>query len=275
MNPGRPERRLFRPRLSTPAVVWSFVVFPVADLGESFAFSNGDSMAQAASMADLWFRQSAEALRVCAEVASGIVRQLLLLAESADASLSRSQESSTLDWTDIRASLAGDGEAYGRLVARHQQAIAHYLWRFSRDPQVHEELVQTVFVEAYYQLKSFAGRSPWSHWLQVIATRVGYRHWRLQTRQRQRNGAPLEESIVPATSAPVGHELAAAEAATRVHAALAKLPPRDRLVLTLMYLEEKSVAEIAALTGWSQSMVKVQAYRGRHKLARHLKELPQ
>lgn len=232
-------------------------------------------MPQFASTAGPWFRSSAETLWVCAEVASGIVRHCLLLAESAGVSLSRPDDSTSLDWTEIRAALAGDGQAYGRLVARHQQAIAKYLWRFSRDPQVHDELVQTVFVEAYFQLKSFAGRSPWSHWLQVIATRVGYRHWRLQTRQRQRNGVSLEESTLASGAAPVGDDLAAAEAAAQVHAALAQLPPRDRLVLTLMYLEEKSVAEIAALTGWSQSMVKVQAYRGRHKLARHLKEMPQ
>ncbi len=178
------------------------------------------------------------------------------------------------DWDDIRASLAGDGSAYGRLVARHQQAIARYVWRFTRDPQVHEELVQTVFVEAYFQLGTFAGRSPLIHWLQVIATRTGYRHWKQQAKQRGRGTISLAIAPEPSgrQNAAGSTVVEAAEAAALVHASLERLPPRDRLVLTLLHLEEKSIAEIAGLTGWSQTMVKVQAYRARGKLARLLKE---
>jgi RNA polymerase sigma-70 factor (ECF subfamily) len=51
-----------------------------------------------------------------------------------------------------------------------------------------------------------------------------------------------------------------------VAVALEQLPPRDRLVLTLLYLESRSVAEAAELAGWSESMVKVQAHRARQKL---------
>ncbi len=178
------------------------------------------------------------------------------------------------DWDDIRASLAGDGAAYGRLVARHQQTIARYVWRFTRDPQAHEELVQTVFVEAYFQLGSFAGRSPLIHWLQVIATRTGYRHWKQLAKQRGRGTISLAVAPEPTGKQTSAGSAAveAAEAAAIVHASLERLPPRDRLVLTLLHLEEKSIAEIAGLTGWSQTMVKVQAYRARGKLARLLKE---
>ena len=54
---------------------------------------------------------------------------------------------------------------------------------------------------------------------------------------------------------------------------LSQLAPRDRLVLTLMYLEEQSVDEIAEATGWSRSMVKVQAWRARKRLKRLLESL--
>jgi DNA-directed RNA polymerase specialized sigma24 family protein len=47
-----------------------------------------------------------------------------------------------LDQQDVRASMAGDGEAYRRLVTRHQPALAAYLWRFTRDRRECEELVQ-------------------------------------------------------------------------------------------------------------------------------------
>jgi RNA polymerase sigma-70 factor (ECF subfamily) len=58
----------------------------------------------------------------------------------------------------------------------------------------------------------------------------------------------------------------ASEAAQLVHLLLEKLPPRDRLVLTLLYLQGNSVEEAAQLAGWSRTMVKVQAFRARGKL---------
>jgi len=45
-----------------------------------------------------------------------------------------------------------------------------------------------------------------------------------------------------------------------------KLNEKERLVITLMELEEKSVKEVASLTGWSESNVKVRAYRARNKM---------
>jgi len=53
-----------------------------------------------------------------------------------------------------------------------------------------------------------------------------------------------------------------------VHRLLAELSPRDRLVMTLTYLEERNVAEVSELTGWSKSMVKVQLHRARKRLAK-------
>ncbi len=56
------------------------------------------------------------------------------------------------------------------------------------------------------------------------------------------------------------------EAAEILHSLLDRLPPRDRLVLMLRYVEDRSVEETAELTGWTQTMVKVQAWRARNKL---------
>ncbi|MBA3850171.1 MAG: RNA polymerase subunit sigma-24, partial [Opitutus sp.] len=51
-----------------------------------------------------------------------------------------------------------------------------------------------------------------------------------------------------------------------VNKLLDQLGPEDRTVIRLLDLEQKSVAEIAALTGWGQSMIKVRAFRARRKL---------
>jgi RNA polymerase sigma-70 factor (ECF subfamily) len=54
---------------------------------------------------------------------------------------------------------------------------------------------------------------------------------------------------------------------------LSLLSPDDRLVITLLDLQERSVAEISALTGWSQSLVKVRAFRARRKMRDHALKL--
>ncbi len=59
-------------------------------------------------------------------------------------------------------------------------------------------------------------------------------------------------------------------AADTLQALLEQLPPRDRLVLALRYIEDRSVEETAVLTGWTHSMVKVQAWRARKKLRKLL-----
>jgi RNA polymerase sigma-70 factor (ECF subfamily) len=53
---------------------------------------------------------------------------------------------------------------------------------------------------------------------------------------------------------------------------LAELKPAERLVITLLELEEKPVREIADLTGWSEVNVKVRAFRARQKLKRILEK---
>jgi RNA polymerase sigma-70 factor (ECF subfamily) len=177
--------------------------------------------------------------------------------------------SRALDEADIRASLAGDPEAYRRLVERHQQQVSRIAWRFSRDRRVHEELVHDVFVEAYLGLAGFKGSSPFSYWLSRIATRVGYHYWKQEARRQKSEGLTAEELEQWASGD--ADPLEAHDAAVLVHKVLGLLPPRDRLVLTLRYLEEYDVAETAERTGWTQTMVKVQTLRARRKLEKVLR----
>lgn len=176
----------------------------------------------------------------------------------------------TLDLEDVRQSHLGDPDAYRRLVERHQEHVGRLMWRFSRDLRVHEELVQDVFVEAYISLSSYGGKAPFVHWLSRLATRVGYRYWKRTARRRTIESFTLQEwDRLPGESL---EKMEPAQAAVLVHQLLAQLPPRDRLVLTLRYLEECDVAETARRTGWTQAMVKVQTWRARKKLRKLLRQ---
>lgn len=168
----------------------------------------------------------------------------------------------TDDRRDIEASLRGSGSAYRRLVERYQSAVCGQMWRFSRDPQVVDELVQDVFVEVYQSLKGYRGDAAFVHWLRRVATRVGYRYWKHQARRRR-----LYESLQAHPEAVKPPEaMAPSEAAEHLHAILAQLPPKDRLVLTLMYFEDCDSQEIATRMGWSATLVRVRAHRARQKL---------
>lgn len=166
---------------------------------------------------------------------------------------------------DVRASLNGDGEAYARIIRRHQDVLARLMTRFAPDAATIEELVHDVFVEAYFSLGKYRGDAPLEHWLQKIATRVGYRYWKLRRRMPV---VSFDEQAHDRSM--TGESVSAIDANEQVAAILERLAPRDRLVLTLLYLEDRNVAEAAELAGWSQTMVKVQAYRARKKVQKML-----
>jgi RNA polymerase sigma-70 factor (ECF subfamily) len=176
------------------------------------------------------------------------------------------ETASQADKRDIRAALDGDGAAYGRLVQRYQEAVAGRMRRFTRDPHEHEELVQEVFVQAYFSLKSYKGRAPFLHWLRRIATRTGYRYWKEKSARPAR--VSLDAADMLALTAP--ERVSSFEAAETLSKMLALLSPEDRLVLTLHYFEDLDLQEIADQTGWRLTTVKVRAHRARKRLKKAL-----
>ena len=147
--------------------------------------------------------------------------------------------------------------------------VFRQMWRFTRDPGVQDELVQEVFIEVYRSLRNFKGRAPFLHWVRRIATRVGYRYWKQQARDKRLREA-IESRPIDMQSSPESHE--PSEAAERLHNLLGRLDPKDRLVLTLMYFEECDGREIAERTGWSATLVRVRAHRARQRLRKLLEE---
>ena len=184
--------------------------------------------------------------------------------------IARMDRASETDRQDIEASLNGDEEAFAHIVKRYQGEIAGYMWRFTRNPVDCEELVHDVFVEAFLSLRRFKGTAPFRHWIKKIATRVGYRYWKGLAKEKTHRVATMDEARPPYVKP---HEIEDQIAATEyLHRIMSLLPPRDHLVLTLLYLEECSIGEAAQLTGWSRAMVKVQAYRARKKLLKIIEQ---
>ena len=179
-------------------------------------------------------------------------------------------ESSTSDEQLVAATLGGDDDAFGELARRYKSRVFGVASRFSRDSAELEDICQDVFVQVYFKLRQFRRDSPFEHWVMRITTYKCYDY--LRKRKRDKSGisvdALLESGFEPASpEAPSVHP-----DLERLQTALAQLSPKERLVITLLELEERSVLEIAGLTGWSVANVKVRAFRARAALRKLLEK---
>ena len=141
-----------------------------------------------------------------------------------------------------------------------------------------EDLAQDIFLKMFTRLEQYKGAVPFPHWVSRIAVTTCIDQLRAQKRRPEFRMADLSETEaevlgnvmtnendVAANDAMAAHEL--------VHKLLAQLKPEDQLVIRLLDLEQKTIAEISDLTGWNQSLVKVRAFRARRKLQKLFQEL--
>jgi RNA polymerase sigma-70 factor (ECF subfamily) len=180
----------------------------------------------------------------------------------------------------IAAVRAGDTASFEPLVVKYQPRVFATARRYARRESEVEDIVQEVFVKAFQKLNSFRGDAPFEHWLMRLAVRTCYDFLRVHQRSRESTFADLtdeESAWLGRFAAQPEQASESAEAAkVLINRILGQLSPAARLVITLLEIEERSVKEIAALTGWSVPLVKIRAFRARKamrkclaKLARH------
>ena len=168
----------------------------------------------------------------------------------------------------IKAVLGGETESFEPLVVKYQPRVFATARKYARRESEVEDIVQEVFLKAFSKLSTFRNESPFEHWLMRLTVRTCYDHLRAHQRNREQMLAEITEEEVQwlekvASSAdPVADESASA-ARLVIHKLLEHLSPESRLIIQLLEIEEKSLKEIAALTGWSIPMIKVRAFRAR------------
>jgi len=129
----------------------------------------------------------------------------------------------------------------------------------------------------FTRLAQYQGTVPFPHWVSRIAVTTCIDQLRAQKRRPEFRWADLSEGEAEVLEAVTADEGAAPDdtvaARELVGRLLDQLKPEDRLVVQLLDLEQKSIAEISAITGWNQSLVKVRAFRARRKLQKLFAEL--
>ena len=184
---------------------------------------------------------------------------------------------SKMDTTDkelIAEVLEGNPESFEPLVVKYQPRVFAIARRYARREDEVEDIVQTVFMKAYTKLSSYRGDAPFEHWLMRTATFTCYDFLRKHQRNREWNATDLSteenewlENMGVDTTEKEANQSAAKALVDRL---LESLKPDDRMIITMLDLEQKSVKEIAKLTDFTESNVKVRAHRARDKMKKIL-----
>jgi len=169
----------------------------------------------------------------------------------------------------IKTALCGDDEAFAELVRRHKRKVFTIVARYARNDGELDDVCQEIFIKMYQNLKKYRGDAPFEHWLSKIAVNACYDM--LRKRQREGEEVPFEAVAFSLSSGPAKED-ASNEAWQILRGAMGRLCPEDRMVITLLNLEERSVREISGLTGWTEAKVKVRAFRARKELKRILED---
>lgn len=164
----------------------------------------------------------------------------------------------------MRAHVGGDPDAFAELVRRHRDRLWAVALRTLGDREEAADAVQDALVSAYRSADRFRGDSAVTTWLHRIVVNA------CLDRARRRQAHPTVPLIdVDASAGVVTGVSAHADADTTltVRAALAQLPPEQRVALVLLDMQGYSVSEIAAMLGVAEGTIKSRCARGRARLA--------
>jgi RNA polymerase sigma-70 factor (ECF subfamily) len=183
-----------------------------------------------------------------------------------------------LDAAELVAAARQDEETAARELVRRLYPLVAKLVRSHRPRRTAEEdLCQMIFIKIFQKLNQFSGKVPLEHWVSRIAVNTCLNQIQSEKVRPEFRHADLSDEEVAvvqnlaATSDELGPDRTFA-ARDLVERLLTVLKPAERLVIDLLYLQQRSVAEISRLTGWGASVVKVRAFRARKKMKEQLEK---
>jgi RNA polymerase sigma-70 factor, ECF subfamily len=179
------------------------------------------------------------------------------------------QQEWTAGFDPLAARLAdGDPLAPRDLVQRHYRELYRYAFSVLREERAAEDAVQDAFERAFSALGRYSEERlramrlrPWMYRITLNVAR---------NRLRQRREVPVEEPSVAGGAASDQDR----EAVMDVLAGLGKLPERQRVAVTLRYLQDMPYAEISGVTGWPEGTAKTLVRRGLMRLRSLMVEEP-
>jgi RNA polymerase sigma factor (sigma-70 family) len=177
----------------------------------------------------------------------------------------------------IRDVQEGDEDAARDLMDRLYPLVLKLVRAYLPRRTAEEDLVQTVFMKIFARLHQYSGLVPIERWVCRITVNTCLNQLQKEKIRPEWRFSDLSDSqqrFLEQLPAPDGasscNGTLAAEVVVRL---LRMLKPADRLVIQLLHMEQKSILEIAEITGWSVPMIKVRAFRARNKLKKLLRDM--
>ena len=165
----------------------------------------------------------------------------------------------------IKEILNGKTEQYEYFLDRYGQQVFVLVDRIVSCQEDAEELTQDVFLKAFQQLSSFKAESSFSTWIYRIATNVVIS----AVRKKRNDVLRLDDSVfanLSDTQVDEALEDESEEQMERLQQAMNQLEADERALITLYYLEEKPLVEVAFILGLTEGNAKVKLHRIRKKL---------
>ena len=156
----------------------------------------------------------------------------------------------------------GDRSAFDALVRRHQKGVWRIVRRYVKRDADAADVTQQVFVRAFKALGGFRGAATVRSWLYRIAINCSL-SW-IRDHRRETPTEIAEDSLTEMPVAP--GRIASDQDSVRLRAAIAQLPPKQRMVLELRVFDDLSFKEVAELADCSENTAKVNFHYAVKKL---------
>ena len=147
----------------------------------------------------------------------------------------------------------GDRTAFDALVRRHQKGVWRLIRRYVKSDADAADVTQLAFVRAFRGLAAFRGTATVRSWLYRIAINCAL-SW-LRDHRREQPAEIGEDALTEDNPAPA--RLSASDDRARLRAAIAQLPPKQKLVLELRVFDDLAFREVADLADCSENTAKV------------------
>lgn len=167
----------------------------------------------------------------------------------------------------------GELEGFAPLVERYSKQIFSLIVRIVQNREDAEELTQDVFLKVYRSMDAFRGESSFSTWLYRIAYNIAISATRKKTNEMTAIDGAMIENVSDGMENEFSDEESNVERVDLLNMALNRLSLNERAMILMFYKDDKSMEEIAAITGLTETNVKTKIFRIRKKLFVLIKEM--
>ena len=158
--------------------------------------------------------------------------------------------------------LADNRDAFGRLVEAYQPRVRRFLLNLTTgDEMLTDDLAQDTFIKAYVGIRGFKGLSSFGTWLYRIAYNEFYSYTRRTREEHVEDIASMGEPDTASRDA--------VEASMTVQEALKSLGDNERVAVTLFYIEDQPIKQVAKIMQLPEGTVKSLIHRAKEKM-KHL-----